>query len=130
MKKVIKKITSNKKNLIYPFIVLVVVIYKYGLETAFYGSALLYAMFMTIFNSVELYLLMKIKIREGNWLIDTNRIIYLLTTSILIIVCYVILHSKLRIMAISFSSIILIVLLLYEITNSLFYTRIKNNENH
>lgn len=123
-KKMNSNLLSKKNSLIYGVIAIGAVTYQYGYEVAIIWVAVLYAMFMTIFNAIDIYWLIKSKISKEKSHLSKYSKVRLLVTTTLIPIAFWFIPYKLRIMAASFAIIILMVLLLLEI---FYFSRNKNS---
>lgn len=124
-----KKKSSNfylkNEHIIFVVISVGAVYFKYGIEIAILYPAAMYAMFMTIIVTIEVYLLLKNKVNYRNESIARPRQIRLIVSILLIPISFWVIPFKMKVFAGIFATIILFIFLIVELFN-VFRIRIIN----
>jgi hypothetical protein len=122
--------TIKRNNSIYFFdvkhtvlllIVFLLSVYSYGFKASFFGFIALYCIFIFIYNSRILYICLKNYILNNELITDKKEMLIFSITTILAIIGFCFLDSKIKIFVFSFSLIILLMLLIGDIIRK--YTR-------
>lgn len=114
-----KKIIFDRKYIIYGLISVVAVYYKYGMYTALVYPFVLYAMFMSIFIIVEIYLIAKDKFLGINGFVSKPKFIRLVTSMVFLIISFCIIPYNMKIVSSTFALLVLSILSIIELVNIL-----------
>lgn len=103
------------KNIVLLIIAFLLTTYSYGFETALYSSISFYSIFIFIFNTRAVYILIKTYIRSKEININKTKILTLSITTLLAVIGFFFLMKKIQIFIISFSLIILLALFIADL---------------
>ena len=115
MKKNNSFIKVDIKNIVLLIIAFLLATYSYGFETALYSSIAFYSIFIFIFNTRTVYILIKTYIRSKEININKTEILTLSITTLLAVIGCFFLVRKIQIFIISFSLIILLALFIADL---------------